>query len=57
MVLRLEIPPQHLWFTCGNVTNRRLQNLLTQVFLQALQLLVSGESFVKIADLETLQTT
>ena len=35
MVLRLEIPPQHLWVTCGIGTNRRLQNLLTQVFLQA----------------------
>ena len=57
MALRLEIPPQHLWFTCGNVTNRRLQNLLTQVFLQAQQLLVSGESVVEIADLEALQTT
>ncbi len=32
MVLRLGTPPQLLWVTCGNVTNRRLQNLLTQVF-------------------------
>jgi len=52
MVLRLGTPPQLLWVTCGNVTNRRLQNLLTQVFPRALELLVSGEAIVEIADLE-----
>lgn len=52
MVLRLGTPPQLLWLTCGNVTNRRLQNLLTQVFPRALELLVSGEAIVEIADLE-----
>jgi predicted nuclease of predicted toxin-antitoxin system len=57
MVLRLGIPPQLLWVTCGNVTNRRLQNLLAQVFPQAQKLLASGEAVVEIADLEALQTT
>jgi predicted nuclease of predicted toxin-antitoxin system len=52
MVLRLGVPPQLLWVTCGNVTNRRLQNLLTQVFPRAQELLVSGEAVVEIADLE-----
>jgi predicted nuclease of predicted toxin-antitoxin system len=57
MVMRLDIPPQHLWVTCGNVTNCRLQNLLAQVLPQAQPLQVSGESVVEIADLEALQTT
>lgn len=52
MVLRLGAPPQLLWVTCGNVTNRRLQNLLTQVFPRAQELLASGEAIVEIADLE-----
>jgi predicted nuclease of predicted toxin-antitoxin system len=51
MVLRLGTPPQLLWVTCGNVTNRRLQNILTQIFPRAQELLVSGESIVEIADL------
>ena len=52
MVLRLGIPPQLLWVTCGNVTNCRLQNLLTQVFPRAQELLASGEAVVELADLE-----
>lgn len=52
MVLRLGTPPQLLWVTCGNVTNRRLQNLLTQVFPKAQQLLTAGEAVVELADLD-----
>jgi predicted nuclease of predicted toxin-antitoxin system len=44
----------YLWVTCGNVTNRRLQNLLTQEFPRAQELLASGEAVVELADLETL---
>lgn len=57
MVLRLGISPQLLWVTCGNVTNRLLQNLLTQVFPQAQELLASGEAVVEMAELEASQTT
>ena len=57
MVLRLGTPPQLLWVTCGNVTNRRLQNLLTQVFPRAQELLASGEAVVEIADLEAAKIT
>jgi len=46
-----------LWVTCGNVTNRRLQNLLTQVFPRAQELLSSGEAVVEIADLEATKIT
>lgn len=52
MVLRLGAPPQVLWVTCGNVTNRRLQQLLTQVFPRAQALLARGEAVVEIGDLE-----
>lgn len=52
MVLRLGMPPQLLWVTCGNVTNRRLQSLLTQVFPKAQALLEAGEAVVEIADLQ-----
>jgi len=50
MVLRLGIPPQLLWITCGNFTNRRLQEPLTQVFPKAEKLLATGEAVVEIAD-------
>lgn len=56
MILRLGVPPQLLWVTCGNVTNRRLQNLLTQVFPRGQELLAAGEAIVEIADLEEMKT-
>jgi len=56
MVLRLGIPPQLLWITCGNVTNRRLQSLLTQVFPRAQKLLASGEDVIEISDLDGNKT-
>jgi predicted nuclease of predicted toxin-antitoxin system len=55
MVLRLGAPPQLLWVTCGNVTNRRLQSLFTQVFPRAQELLAAGEAVVEIADLEDVK--
>jgi predicted nuclease of predicted toxin-antitoxin system len=55
MVLRFGTPPQLVWITCGNVTNRRLQGLLTQVFPKAQELLVAGEAVVEIAALDDLQ--
>jgi predicted nuclease of predicted toxin-antitoxin system len=50
MVLRLGTPPQVLWITCGNVTNRHLQSILTQVFPRAQALLENNEAVVEIAD-------
>jgi predicted nuclease of predicted toxin-antitoxin system len=52
MVLRLGPLPQLLWVTCGNVTNRRLQSILTQVFPRAQELLASGEDVVEVAGLK-----
>ena len=37
LVLRLGIPPQVLWVTCGNVTNQRLRVLFSKVFMNEVQ--------------------
>ena len=50
LVLRLGPPPQILWLTCGNVTNRRLRVLLQGVFRNASQMLAAGDSVVEIGD-------
>jgi predicted nuclease of predicted toxin-antitoxin system len=56
MVLRLGSPPQLLWVTCGNVTNRRLENLLLKVFPRAQELLSQGEAIVELTDLDSKQS-
>jgi predicted nuclease of predicted toxin-antitoxin system len=48
LVCRLGVPPQILWLTCGNVTNRNLQQLLNATFLDALAELGQGERVVEI---------
>jgi predicted nuclease of predicted toxin-antitoxin system len=50
MVLRLGPPPQLLWLTCGNVTNRRLKQLLTEVLPDAMKLLAAGEAVIELGD-------
>lgn len=48
LVCRLGTPPQILWLTCGNVTNRNLRQLLTATLPDALERLQQGEIIVKI---------
>mgnify|MGYP001800236904 CR=1 FL=1 len=48
LVVRLGAPPQILWLTCGNVSNRRLQGPFAQTFPDALALLQGGEAVVEI---------
>jgi predicted nuclease of predicted toxin-antitoxin system len=48
LVCRLGTPPQILWLTCGNVTNRNLKQLLTTTFLPAIEQLRQGEMVVEI---------
>jgi len=43
-------PPQLLWVTCGNVTNRRLQQVFAATFERAMSLLREGGSVVEIGD-------
>jgi predicted nuclease of predicted toxin-antitoxin system len=48
LVGRLGPPPQVLWVTCGNVTNRALRELFAAAFPVALELLRSGEPIVEV---------
>ena len=50
LVCRLGSPPQILWLTCGNVTNRNLRKLLTATLLNALEQLRQGEMIVEISN-------
>lgn len=50
LVCRLGIPPQIIWLTCGNVTNRNLRQLLTTTFPDALERLRDGEAIVEISN-------
>ena len=50
LVLRLGTPPQVLWVTCGNLSNRRLRAVFGELFPAALQLLDAGEAVVEIGD-------
>lgn len=50
LVCRLGSPPQILWLTCGNVTNRNLRQLLTVTLPNALKQLRQGEMIVEISN-------
>ncbi len=45
---RLGAPPQVIWVTCGNTSNVRLKEILTNTIPKALELLKSGEELVEI---------
>jgi predicted nuclease of predicted toxin-antitoxin system len=49
LVCRLGAPPQILWLTCGNVTNRNLKQLLKATLLTAIDQLQQGELVVEIS--------
>lgn len=48
LVSRHGSPPQLLWVTCGNVTNRRLHAVFDRTFAMALAALRAGEAIVEI---------
>lgn len=50
LVCRLGAPPQILWLTCGNVTNRNLRQLLSAALPDALEQLRQGEMIVEITN-------
>jgi len=50
LVCRLGIPPQILWLTCGNVTNRHLRRILLKTFPEAIEKLQEGEWIIEISD-------
>ena len=41
-------PPQVIWVTCGNTSNTRLKEVLTNTLPKALELLNFGEKLVEI---------
>lgn len=45
---RFGSPPQVIWVTCGNTSNVRLKEILTNTLPKALELLKSGEDLVEI---------
>ncbi|MEP0917394.1 DUF5615 family PIN-like protein [Leptolyngbya sp. DQ-M1] len=53
LVCRLGTPPQILWLTCGNVTNRNLRILLSAALPPALEQLRQGEAIVEISNSQT----
>jgi predicted nuclease of predicted toxin-antitoxin system len=48
LVSRFGPPPQLLWVTCGNVTNRRLQEVFGKAGQAAINLLMEGQAIVEI---------
>jgi len=48
MVSRYGAPPQLLWVTSGNVSNRRLQQVFSSTFPAAMALLASGQAIVEV---------
>jgi predicted nuclease of predicted toxin-antitoxin system len=45
---KLGPPPQVIWVTCGNTSNARLREILTNTLPKALDLLNFGEKLVEI---------
>jgi len=41
-------PPRVIWLTCGNTSNSRLKEVLSERLLQALSQLEAGESMVEL---------
>ena len=48
LVTRFGSPPQLLWVTCGNVSNRNLRRVFSTAFKSSLALLEAGEPIVEI---------
>ena len=45
---KLGPPPQVIWVTCGNTSNARLKEILTNTLPKALELLNLGEKLIEI---------
>ena len=50
LVERLGPPPQVLWLTCGNTSNRYLKDIFQKCLQTAIDLLNQGEPIVEIND-------
>jgi predicted nuclease of predicted toxin-antitoxin system len=43
-------PPKVVWITCGNTSNQRIRDILSQLLPGAVRLLQGGEPLVEIGD-------
>ena len=50
LLQRLGAPPQVVWLRCGNTSNTRLKQLLSQALPAVLPMLDAGEPLVEIGD-------
>ena len=48
LVHRQGAPPQIIWVTCGNTSNREMIRILQATFAEACELLAAGEPVVEI---------
>ncbi|MBD3273660.1 MAG: hypothetical protein GF372_00010 [Candidatus Marinimicrobia bacterium] len=44
-------PPQIIWVTCGNTSNREMRKILSAALPEVIKLVESGEHLVEISDL------
>ena len=49
LVGRFGAPPKIIWLTCGNTSNARLREILSETLPKALELLRAGEALVEIS--------
>ena len=49
LVERLGSPPQIIWLTCGNTSNAKLREILSETLPKALELFATGETLVEIS--------
>jgi predicted nuclease of predicted toxin-antitoxin system len=49
-------PPQVIWLSCGNTTNRALQTFLGATLREGLSLLERGEPLVRLVEAPTIGT-
>jgi len=50
LLQRFGPPPQVLWLRCGNTSNLRLKQILTQALPDVLPMLEGGEPLVEVGD-------
>lgn len=48
LVERLGSPPQIIWLTCGNTSNAKLREILSETLPRSLELFAAGETLVEI---------
>lgn len=50
LVFQRGIPPQILWITCGNTSNKKTQEILKKSMKTIIEMLNKGEALVEVTD-------